>query len=142
MEAIRWGGLTPAGRFAILAGVMERKILVVEDQRDIADLIAMHLRDLGHQVDCVHDGGKGLDAARSGRYDLLVLDVISKMETYGHGHAASLKAALETAGAKIVLIGVRASQLDAIVNAFALDEEDTPAIIGALKHARGHAGKV
>ena len=55
---------------------MERHILVVEDQKDIADLIAMHLRDLGHAVDCVHDGGKGYEAARTGRYDLIVLDVM------------------------------------------------------------------
>ena len=55
---------------------MERHILVVEDQKDIADLIAMHLRDLGHAVDCVHDGGRGYEAARSGRYDLIVLDVM------------------------------------------------------------------
>ena len=55
---------------------MERHILVVEDQKDIADLIAMHLRDLGHAVECVHDGGKGYEAARTGRYDLIVLDVM------------------------------------------------------------------
>src|SRR5690606_15117059 len=55
---------------------MEKKILVVADQRDIADLIAMHLRDLGHRVDCVHDGPGGYDAARSGRHDLIVLDVM------------------------------------------------------------------
>lgn len=53
-----------------------RRILVVEDQKDIADLIAMHLHDLGHQVECVHDGGKGYEAARVGRYDLIVLDVM------------------------------------------------------------------
>ena len=55
---------------------MERRILVVEDQKDIADLIAMHLRDLGHGVDVVHDGGKGYQAARTGRYDLIVLDLM------------------------------------------------------------------
>jgi DNA-binding response OmpR family regulator len=55
---------------------MDRRILVVEDQRDIAELIAMHLRDLGHRVDCVHDGAAGYEAARSGRYDLVVLDVM------------------------------------------------------------------
>ncbi|RPH64222.1 MAG: DNA-binding response regulator [Burkholderiales bacterium] len=55
---------------------MEKRILVVEDQRDIAELIAMHLRDLGHRVDCLHDGASGFDAARSGRYDLVVLDVM------------------------------------------------------------------
>ncbi|MBN9429977.1 MAG: response regulator transcription factor [Burkholderiales bacterium] len=55
---------------------MEKKILVIEDQRDIAELIAMHLRDLGHRVDCTHEGTGGYEAARSGRYDLIVLDVM------------------------------------------------------------------
>jgi DNA-binding response OmpR family regulator len=55
---------------------MDKRILVVEDQRDIAELIAMHVRDLGHRVDCVHDGASGYEAARSGRYDLVVLDVM------------------------------------------------------------------
>ena len=55
---------------------MDRKILVVEDQQDIADLIAMHLRDLGHRVDCVHDGPAGFEAARTGRHDLIVLDIM------------------------------------------------------------------
>jgi DNA-binding response OmpR family regulator len=55
---------------------LEHKILVIEDQIDIADLIALHIRDLGHQVACVHDGQRGLDAARSGQYDLVILDVM------------------------------------------------------------------
>jgi DNA-binding response OmpR family regulator len=55
---------------------MEHRILVVEDQKDIADLIAMHVRDLGHRVDCVHDGNAGLKAAQSGDYDMVVLDVM------------------------------------------------------------------
>ena len=55
---------------------MEKRILVVEDQRDIADLIAMHLRDLGHRVDCEHDGPAGFEAARTGRHDLIVLDIM------------------------------------------------------------------
>ncbi len=55
---------------------MERRILVVEDQQDIAELIAMHLRDLGYAVDCVHDGNKGYESAGSGEYDLIVLDVM------------------------------------------------------------------
>lgn len=55
---------------------MEKRILVIEDQQDIAELIAMHLADLGHQISQVNDGPTGLDAARSGQYDLIVLDVM------------------------------------------------------------------
>jgi two-component system, OmpR family, alkaline phosphatase synthesis response regulator PhoP len=52
------------------------KILVIEDQQDIADLVALHLRDLGHEVNCVHDGQDGLEAALDESQDLIVLDVM------------------------------------------------------------------
>jgi DNA-binding response OmpR family regulator len=52
------------------------KILVIEDQQDIADLVALHLRDLGHEVNCVHDGQDGLTAALDESHNLIVLDVM------------------------------------------------------------------
>ena len=51
-------------------------ILVVEDDRDIAYLVALTLRDESYEVDVVHDGADGLDAALTGRYDLIVLDLM------------------------------------------------------------------
>jgi DNA-binding response OmpR family regulator len=51
-------------------------ILVVEDDKDIAGLVSLHLRDGGHEVTVVHDGADGLDEALSGRYELLVLDLM------------------------------------------------------------------
>ena len=55
---------------------MNNKILVVEDQKDIAELIALHLSDLGLAVVCVHDGIAGLKAAQEGGFDVVVLDVM------------------------------------------------------------------
>lgn len=55
---------------------MEKRVLIVEDQKDIADLIALHIGDLGHKVDCEADGEAGYRRARSGHYDLVVLDVM------------------------------------------------------------------
>ena len=46
---------------------MEHRILVIEDQRDIAELVRMHIRDLGHQVELAHDGDEGLRKARTGK---------------------------------------------------------------------------
>ncbi len=51
-------------------------ILVVEDNPNIAELIAIHLRDLPAQVTIIHQGWKGLDEAMSGKYDFLVLDLM------------------------------------------------------------------
>jgi DNA-binding response OmpR family regulator len=53
-----------------------RRVLVVEDERDIAHLLALHLRDLGCVVDVVGNGMDGFDRARSGRYDLVILDLM------------------------------------------------------------------
>ncbi|WP_456373265.1 response regulator transcription factor, partial [Thiolapillus sp.] len=52
------------------------KILVIEDDRDIAFLVAMHLRDQGSEVDICHDGQEGLDKALQGNYQLLILDLM------------------------------------------------------------------
>ena len=55
---------------------LPRRVLVVEDSRDIADLVALHLRDMGSEVVVCGDGVQGLHAARQGGFDLMVLDVM------------------------------------------------------------------
>ncbi len=55
---------------------MAHSILVIEDNQDIADLVALHLRDEGYEVTLHHDGSEGLAAARAAPYDLLVLDLM------------------------------------------------------------------
>ena len=53
-----------------------RRVLVVEDDRDIAHLLALHLRDLSYEVDVVGNGVDGFERARSARYDLVILDLM------------------------------------------------------------------
>jgi len=55
---------------------MTHRILVVEDHRDIADLVALHLRDAGMEVDVARDGESGLALATDAQYDLIVLDLM------------------------------------------------------------------
>ena len=55
---------------------MDRKILVIEDSADIADLVALHLRDLGCGVKVASDGQTGLQLATGGGYDLVILDLM------------------------------------------------------------------
>jgi len=51
-------------------------ILVVEDERRLANLIRRALEEEGHVVDVAHDGAEGLDVATATDYDLLVLDLM------------------------------------------------------------------
>jgi DNA-binding response OmpR family regulator len=55
---------------------MTRRILVIEDQPEIAQLTQLHLRELVDRVDTVGDGASGLEMALSGRYDLIILDLM------------------------------------------------------------------
>ena len=52
-----------------------RRILLVEDERDIADLVALHLDDLCDEVVVASDGHEGMRLARSGNWALIVLDL-------------------------------------------------------------------
>lgn len=54
---------------------MRKRILVVEDERDIAELIRLHLDDLGFAVTMTGDGNAGLRMASAGSWDLVILDL-------------------------------------------------------------------
>ena len=55
---------------------MPKRVLVIEDSRDIAELLSLHLEDLGCEVTLADDGLLGYEEARSGRYDLIILDLM------------------------------------------------------------------
>ena len=52
-----------------------RRVLVVDDDREIQDLTATVLRDGGYAVETAGDGRAGIAAARSTRPDLILLDI-------------------------------------------------------------------
>ena len=53
-----------------------RNVLVIEDQRDIARLIRLHLQDLSCNVTLRFDGDSGLAEAETKRWDLIILDLM------------------------------------------------------------------
>ena len=55
---------------------MSHRILVIEDNHDIARLVELHLRDLSYRVDLEMDGRSGLTRAMQGLYDLVILDIM------------------------------------------------------------------
>ena len=52
------------------------QVLVIEDNRDIAHLVSMHLGDIGIVVNHAGDGVMGLQQARNQQYDLIILDLM------------------------------------------------------------------
>ena len=61
---------------AIPPGIRKIHILVVEDERHLADSVARRLQEEGYLVDVAHDGEEGFQLACSKKYHLLVLDLL------------------------------------------------------------------
>ena len=55
---------------------MPERVLIIEDDREIAELVALHLRDLGLAPELATDGRTGLARALAGDWSLIVLDLM------------------------------------------------------------------
>ncbi len=55
---------------------MGKKILVIEDNKELAQLLEMHLNDLSFSVDISLDGVSGMAKAEAKTYDLIILDLM------------------------------------------------------------------
>jgi len=53
-----------------------RKILIIEDETDVADLLTLNLRKAGYRVSTAADGASGLQKARDNRPDFIILDLM------------------------------------------------------------------
>lgn len=53
-----------------------KKVLVVEDDPDISQLIRIHLADQGYGITVKNNGKQGFEEAHSESYDLIILDVM------------------------------------------------------------------
>jgi signal transduction histidine kinase/integral membrane sensor domain MASE1/CheY-like chemotaxis protein len=69
--------VVPAGDGAAAAAIRPsgRRILVVEDNADVAETLALLLREWGHQTLVAHDGHAALEAADRHRPDVVLLDI-------------------------------------------------------------------
>ena len=70
-------------------------VLVVEDDRNIAELLQMYLEKEGYAVSTAHDGGQGLAKFRSIKPDLVLLDVMMPVMD-GWGVCKAIRAESQT----------------------------------------------
>lgn len=59
-----------------LSSALKKKILIVEDDRDISSLVELHLREAGFEVEIIEDGKAGLLRASHPGIDLIILDIM------------------------------------------------------------------
>ena len=59
-----------------MVSLPDKKILIIEDEYNIARFLQLELEHEGYEVEISHDGREGLDKACSDYFDLLILDVM------------------------------------------------------------------
>ncbi len=91
-----------------------KKILVVDDERDLVELISVNLQRNGYEVISAHDGATGLDMARKQRPDLVILDVMMPGLS-GRDVTMQLKGNPDTATMPILMLTAKTEETDIIV---------------------------
>ena len=86
------------------------KVLIVEDEENLAKFVGLELKHEGYEVETVLDGRSGLDAALENNYDVILLDLMLP-ELNGLEVARRLR---ETKKTPIIMMTARDSVMDRV----------------------------
>ena len=93
---------------------MGKRILVVDDEADLTELISFNLREAGYDVEVACDGVKALTAARQTRPNLILLDLMLP-ELDGFAVCEILKRDPKTASIPVIMVTAWTSELSRII---------------------------
>lgn len=89
-------------------------VLVIEDEKDLAELVVFHLEQEGYSCLVAHDGATGLAEARRSKPDLILLDLMLP-GMMGTEVCRTLKGAEHTAGIPVIMLTARGEEIDRVV---------------------------
>lgn len=93
---------------------MGRSLLIVEDDREIRDLLAHYLRKEGFEVSFASDGETALARARSEKPKLILLDILlPRMD--GLEVLRAIRADREIAGTPVLMLTAKGDETDRVV---------------------------
>jgi phosphate regulon transcriptional regulator PhoB len=101
---------------------MPQTILVVDDERDILELVRLHLTQAGFRVQTAGDGRQALEAARRNPPDLIILDLMLPLMA-GTEVARELRTGDKTRSIPILMLTARSEEVDRVVG-FELGADD------------------
>jgi len=90
---------------------MTNRVLIIDDDDELCALVAEYLEGEGFTVDSANDGGRGLERALEGGYDLVVLDVMLPVMN-GFDVLRKLRA---ESSVPVVMLTARGQDVDRIV---------------------------
>lgn len=89
-------------------------ILIIEDEKDLAELVAFNLEKEGYRVVTAFDGASGLEAARTQHPDMVLLDLMLP-GMMGMEVCKLLKKSEKTATIPIIMLTARGEEIDRVV---------------------------
>ncbi|MCX5665845.1 MAG: response regulator [Candidatus Omnitrophica bacterium] len=90
---------------------MGKRILLIEDEKDMVAAITFRLESAGYTIIAAYDGMEGLDKARSENPDLIILDLmLPKMN--GYKVCAALKTDEKYKKIPILILSAKAQEVD------------------------------
>jgi two-component system phosphate regulon response regulator PhoB len=92
----------------------KKRILIVEDERDMADLVAARLRREGYLVDLAHDGQEGLEKIRANPPDLAIIDIMMPRLS-GTELVTEMRQDPRTAAVPIIMMTAKSEESDIVV---------------------------
>jgi two-component system phosphate regulon response regulator PhoB len=98
------------------------RILIIEDEKDLQDVLAYNLREAGHEPMAATEGQEGLRLAREHRPDLVLLDLMLP-DIPGADICRTLKREEATRDTPVVMITARGEEIDRVVG-FELGADD------------------
>jgi two-component system, OmpR family, phosphate regulon response regulator PhoB len=101
---------------------MKQKILLIEDERPIVEVLTYNLAKEGFEVTTASDGREGLNRARSVLPDLVILDLMLPVLD-GLQVCRELRSDPKTQGIRVLMLTARSEEVDEIVG-FSMGADD------------------
>jgi CheY-like chemotaxis protein len=80
-----------------------KRVIVIEDNADFLELLALSASSWGHEVECASNGEEGLELILSGKHDVALVDIgLPGLD----GYEVARRARADARGGKIALIAL------------------------------------
>jgi len=90
---------------------MSERLLIVDDDVELCELLSERLKREGYMLEAVHDGVRGLERARSGEHALVILDLMLP----GVGGLELLRKLRQQSGIPVLILTARGEEVERVL---------------------------
>ena len=116
------GSFPTGGRWVSFRPNVAERILVIDDEPDLLELVRVNLHQAGYRVETAESGRRGLEQLRRSKPDLVILDLMLP-DISGTELCRQVRADAELARTPIIMLTAKADEVDRVVG-FELGADD------------------